>query len=79
MACMKTLLLPVLMAEYEVYGIILPGYQILGLLSSTNYVSLSNDWDFATQRWSQWQLLVDWILKQINTNIGLLSLNGGYI
>lgn len=68
-----------LLLGYEVYGIILPDYQILGLLSFANYISTSNDLSFARESWSQWQLLTSWILNQIDSTTGLLSLFGGFL
>ena len=68
-----------LLLGYDVYGIILPDYQILGLLSFANYISTSNDLSFARESWSQWQLLTSWILNQIDSTTGLLSLFGGFL
>ena len=63
----------------EVYSIILPDYQILGLMSFVNYISTSNDISFASETWPQWQLQINWILEQINPTTGLLSLFGGFL
>ena len=68
-----------LLLGYEVYEIILPDYQILGLLSFANYISSSNDLGFASETWPQWQLQTNWILKQIDSTTGLLSLFGGFL
>ena len=60
----------------ETYGASLPDYQILGLISFTDYISLSNDLDWARQTWSKWQLQTEWILSNINATTELLSLPG---
>lgn len=67
------------LAGYEIAGIILPDYQILGLLSFTNYVSLSRELNFAAQTWPKWQLQLEWLLAQISSTTGLLSLVGGFL
>ncbi|KAH8588304.1 Six-hairpin glycosidase-like protein [Bisporella sp. PMI_857] len=67
------------LAGYEVASIILPDYQILGLLSFANYVYQSRDLDFARQTWSKWQLQINWILSQIKPATGLLSLVGAFL
>ena len=38
----------------ENYGASLPDYQILGLISFTDYISLSNDLEWARQTWLKW-------------------------
>ncbi|RDW74895.1 hypothetical protein BP6252_06037 [Coleophoma cylindrospora] len=63
----------------EVYKVVLPDYQILGLLSFTDYVSTSNDLDFVRETWPHWKLQTNWILDQINATTGLLSLLGAFL
>ncbi|KAI9645200.1 hypothetical protein NHQ30_005934 [Ciborinia camelliae] len=60
-----------LLAGLERYAVILPDYQILGLLSYSNYISSSNDLQWASQTWSDWQLLADWLIKQLSPKTGL--------
>lgn len=64
------------LAGIELYGVSLPDYQILGLKAFTDYVSQSNDLNWTRETWSKWQLQVDWLLSQINSTTGLLSLTG---
>jgi hypothetical protein len=64
---------------YEIWGFLLADYQILGLLSFTNYITLSNDLDYARTTWSQWQLQIKWILSQINSATGLLVLGNAFL
>ncbi|KAF2021682.1 glycoside hydrolase family 78 protein [Aaosphaeria arxii CBS 175.79] len=66
-------------AGREVWSLILTDYQILGLLSMTDYVRLSGDLDFVRRTWSKWQLQVDWLLNQISPSTGLLALIGGFL
>ncbi|KAJ4361235.1 hypothetical protein N0V95_002053 [Ascochyta clinopodiicola] len=67
------------LAGYEVASIILPDYQILGILSFTNYVYLTNDIEFARQTWSGWELNIGWVLRQVDPVTGLLSLIGAFL
>ncbi|KAH9215467.1 glycoside hydrolase family 78 protein [Leptodontidium sp. 2 PMI_412] len=64
---------------YEIWGVLLADYQILGLLSFTNYIALSNDLDYARTTWPQWQLQIEWILSQINSSTGLLTLGNAFL
>jgi hypothetical protein len=64
---------------YEIWGVILADYQILGLLSFTNYIALSNDLDYARTTWSQWQLQIGWLLSQIDGSTNLLSLGNAFL
>ncbi|OBT71078.1 hypothetical protein VF21_09863 [Pseudogymnoascus sp. 05NY08] len=64
---------------YEIWGVILADYQILGLLSFTNYIALSNDLDYARTTWSQWQLQIGWLLSQIDGSTSLLSLGNAFL
>lgn len=64
---------------YPVWAIILPDYQILGLLSFCEYVRISGDVKFAEATWPQWQLLASWILNQTSTTTGLPTLVGGFL
>ncbi|KAF3017037.1 hypothetical protein E8E14_000766 [Neopestalotiopsis sp. 37M] len=64
---------------YPVWAILLPDYQILGLLSFCEYVRISGDVDFAKATWPQWQLLAGWILNQTSTTTGLPTLVGGFL
>ncbi|KEY72227.1 hypothetical protein S7711_00226 [Stachybotrys chartarum IBT 7711] len=63
----------------EVYGIILPDYQILGVLSFAEYVRRSNDLGFAMATWNHWADNVDWISEGVNSTTGLLSLFGAFL
>lgn len=67
------------LAGYEVASIILPDYQILGVISFVDYVSMTNDLSFAQQTWSEWKLNLDWILRQVNSTTGLLTLVGAFL
>lgn len=58
-------------ADLEIYGVVLVDYQILGLISYSNYISSSNDLEFANQTWSNWQLLADWLIAQLSPDTGL--------
>ncbi|TGO53270.1 hypothetical protein BOTNAR_0299g00010 [Botryotinia narcissicola] len=58
-------------AGLEIYGAVLADYQILGLISYSNYISSSNDLEFAHQTWSNWQLLADWLIAQLSPDTGL--------
>ncbi|TGO59259.1 hypothetical protein BCON_0046g00020 [Botryotinia convoluta] len=58
-------------AGLEIYGVVLADYQILGLISYSNYISSSNDLEFAHQTWSNWQLLADWLIAQLSPDTGL--------
>jgi hypothetical protein len=64
---------------YEIWGVILADYQILGLLSFTNYIALSNDLDYARTTWSQWQLQIRWLLSQIDGSTSLLFLGNAFL
>ncbi|KAI0144946.1 glycoside hydrolase family 78 protein [Pestalotiopsis sp. NC0098] len=64
---------------YPVWEIILPDYQILGLLSFCEYVRISGDVGFAEATWPQWQLLASWILNQTSPTTGLPTLIGGFL
>ncbi|KAH8645996.1 glycoside hydrolase family 78 protein [Tricladium varicosporioides] len=64
---------------YEVWGLILADYQILGLLSFTNYISISNDLDYARKTWPQWQLQIGWILRQVNSSTSLIDLGNTFL
>ncbi|CZR62695.1 related to alpha-L-rhamnosidase A [Phialocephala subalpina] len=64
------------LAGLEVYGVSLPDYQILGLKAFTDYVSQSNDLSWTRATWPKWQLQVNWLLSQINSTTGLLSMTG---
>lgn len=61
------------------YSIILVDYQILGLLSFTDYVRLSNDLEFAKETWNQWNANLDFLLASISPDTGLLSLFGAFL
>ncbi|KAI1379576.1 Six-hairpin glycosidase-like protein [Hypoxylon crocopeplum] len=61
-------------AGSEIWSIILPDYQILGVLAFTNYVRPSNDVDFARTTWLQWKANM-----AINSTTGLLSLFGAFL
>jgi hypothetical protein len=63
----------------EIYGIILPDYQILGILSFTDYIRKSNDLEFASATWPRWKLLLEWIYGNIDPTTGLLSLFGSFL
>ncbi|KAH6671125.1 glycoside hydrolase family 78 protein [Halenospora varia] len=64
---------------YEVWGLILADYQILGLLSFTNYIAISNDLDYARTTWPKWQLQIGWILRQVNSTTGLIDLGNTFL
>ncbi|KAF7891701.1 hypothetical protein EAF00_008003 [Botryotinia globosa] len=53
------------------FGPVLADYQILGLISFSNYISSSNDLEFASQTWSNWQLQADWLIAQLSPDTGL--------
>lgn len=63
----------------EIYGIILPDYQILGILSFTDYVRRSNDLEFARQTWAQWKANLGFVTSGIDSTTGLLSLFGAFL
>ncbi|KAH8680488.1 Six-hairpin glycosidase-like protein [Ilyonectria robusta] len=64
----------------EVYGIILPDYQILGILSFTEYVRMTNDLKFAKKTWSQWRSNLQYLTSNIAyKTTGLLSLPGAFL
>lgn len=63
----------------ETYSIILVDYQILGLLSFTDYVRLSNDLKFVKETWTQWNANLDFLLASISPDTGLLSLFGAFL
>jgi len=48
-------------------------YQILGLQAFAHYVRRSNDLEFVHETWSQWQRPVEWLVSNINSTTGLLS------
>lgn len=66
-------------AGVEIYGVGLVDYQILGLMSYYNYISSSNDLEFAHQTWSNWQLLADWLIAQLSPDTGLPVLLSSFI
>ncbi|TGO36963.1 hypothetical protein BHYA_0110g00290 [Botrytis hyacinthi] len=59
------------LAGLETYGAVLVDYQILGLICYSNYISSSNDLEFAHQTWSNWKLLADWLIAQLSPDTGL--------
>ncbi|KAF7556058.1 hypothetical protein G7Z17_g1745 [Cylindrodendrum hubeiense] len=64
----------------EVYGIILPDYQILGILSFTEYIRITNDLAFAKKTWSQWRSNLQYLTANIQSSTtGLLSLPGAFL
>ncbi|KAH8653754.1 Six-hairpin glycosidase-like protein [Xylariales sp. PMI_506] len=63
----------------DVYNIILSDYQILGILSFTDYIRKSNDLEFARATWSQWKLLIEWVYGNIDSSTGLLSLFSSFL
>ncbi|KAK3941045.1 glycoside hydrolase family 78 protein [Diplogelasinospora grovesii] len=63
----------------DVYTILLADYQILGLLSFASYIRTSNDLDFASESWTQWQLLVEWLIDSISSATRLLDLYGAFL
>ncbi|WYZ43889.1 hypothetical protein EsH8_VII_000325 [Colletotrichum jinshuiense] len=63
----------------EVYGILLVDYQILGVLSFTEYVRLSNDLEFANKTWAQWKASLEYLSLGINQTTGLLSVSSAFL
>ncbi|KAH8879711.1 Six-hairpin glycosidase [Thozetella sp. PMI_491] len=63
----------------EVYGYILADYQVLGVLSFTEYVRLSNNLAFAKQTWPNWKANLDWIIGNVNSTTGLLDLRAAFL
>ncbi|RDW64620.1 hypothetical protein BP6252_10271 [Coleophoma cylindrospora] len=67
------------LAGYEIYDIILPDYQILGMISFCNYVITSGDLTFASQTWAQWKLHTEWVLSWVSPTIGLPVFTLGFL
>ncbi|RSM06240.1 hypothetical protein CEP52_005805 [Fusarium oligoseptatum] len=63
----------------DVYEIILPDYQILGVLSFTEYVRRSNDLAFAEATWDSWKSNLGFATDNINSTNGLLQLFGAFL
>ncbi|KAH7018758.1 glycoside hydrolase family 78 protein [Ilyonectria destructans] len=64
----------------EVYGIILPDYQILGLLSFTEYIRATNDLSFARKTWSHWSSTLQYLSSiAASSTTGLLSLPSAFL
>jgi hypothetical protein len=63
----------------ETYSIILVDYQILGILSFTNYIRSSNDLEFAKKTWTQWNANINYLIASISNETRLLTLPGAFL
>lgn len=63
----------------NVNGIILPDYQVLGVLSFSEYIRLANDLAFARKTWPNWRANLEWVLSNVNSTTGLLQLLSGFL
>lgn len=63
----------------ETYSIILVDYQILGILSFTNYIRSSNDLEFAKKTWIQWNANINYLIASISNETRLLTLPGAFL
>lgn len=59
------------------YG--LDDYQLLGFDAFHSYVRASNDLEFVTSNWPQWQLQLDWLLSHINSTDGLVYVFSAFL
>ena len=54
-------------------------YQALGFLSFYHLIRHTNDLDYASQTWPQWQKQLDWLLNSVNTTDGLVDADGAFL
>lgn len=59
------------------YG--LSDYQMLGLDSLYSYIRQTNDLDFLKATWAGWQLQAQWLISQVNSTDGLISVPSAFL